>query len=74
LSGSSFAKTSSRKIGESYGGEVKGIKRPNEDGSSVVYSGGKFEKCGTGVVGQFILRHFSVTRLYRVDDRMISEC
>lgn len=41
LSGSSFAKTTSQKIGESHGGEVKGIKRPSEDGSHTVYSGGK---------------------------------
>jgi len=41
LSGSSFVKTTSRKTSESDGGEVKGIKRPSEDGSHTVYSGGK---------------------------------
>jgi len=41
MSGSAFAKTTSRKTGESYGGEVKGIKSPREDGSHTVYSGGK---------------------------------
>jgi len=41
LSGSSSVKTTSRKTGGSYGGEVKGIKRPSEDGSHTVFSGGK---------------------------------
>jgi hypothetical protein len=40
LSGSSSVKTTSRKTGESYGGDVKGIKHPSEDGSHTVYSGG----------------------------------
>ncbi|XP_021940110.1 delta and Notch-like epidermal growth factor-related receptor isoform X2 [Zootermopsis nevadensis] len=39
-SSGSLTKTSSRKTGESHGGEVKGIKKPSEAGSSTVYSGG----------------------------------
>lgn len=43
LSGSSSTKSTSKKTGKSYGGDVKGIKRPSEDGSHTVYSGGNVE-------------------------------
>jgi hypothetical protein len=46
LSGSSSTKTSTRKTGQSSGGEVKGIKKPSEDGSHSVFNGGKFNKYG----------------------------
>jgi hypothetical protein len=46
LSGSSFTKTSNRKTGQSSGGEVKGIKKPNEAGTHSVFNGGKFDKYG----------------------------
>lgn len=46
LSGTSFTKTSTRKTGQSSGGEVKGIKKPSDDGSHSVYNGGKFNKYG----------------------------
>jgi hypothetical protein len=46
LSGSSFTKTSARKTGQSSGGEVKGIKKPSDDGSLSIFNGGKFDECG----------------------------
>lgn len=46
LLGSSFTKTSTRKTGQSSGGEVKGIKKPSEAGSHSVFSGGKFNIYG----------------------------
>jgi hypothetical protein len=46
LSDSSSTKSSSRKTSQSSGGEVKGVKKPSDDGSHSIFNGGKFDEYG----------------------------